>query len=292
MMTGKLVHEEKIDMQTRTALAVITLLLAQFSLIGCATPKHMSKSADPSSLTAAQREIQGAQNWVPKYVDDAAAEKKVLSLYRMLLPGAVDVCRELAEDECTWDIRYTTDDTLNAFATGESVVVIKKGVIRHAENDDEIAMVIAHEMSHHAANHIEETRQNMVTGAVVGAVIAGAIAGAAYGNSGYSSYYQQAQINNTVMTGAVVGAKAGHLSYSKEQENEADYLAGYMLYKGGFDLTKARNMWIKMARLGSTEHAERHSANTHPDPAERLARWDNTIREIATNEGALPKRPK
>ena len=48
-------------------------------------------------------------------------------------------------------------------------------------------------------------------------------------------------------------------------------------------------MWIKIARLGSTEHGERHSFNTHPDPAERLARWDATAAEVRTNGGQLPQ---
>jgi hypothetical protein len=44
-----------------------------------------------------------------------------------------------------------------------------------------------------------------------------------------------------------------------------------------------------MVRLGTTEHGERHSINTHPDPAERLARWDATILEIEANGEVLPK---
>jgi predicted Zn-dependent protease len=167
--------------------------------------------------------------------------------------------------------------------------LIKKGILRQAENDDEIAMVIAHEMSHHAADHISETKQNAATGAVVGAVLMGALAGAAYGGSGYSSTYTQYQVNDAMNTGMQAGAALGHLSFSKAQENEADYLAAHILHRGGYDLTKARRMWIKLGRLGTTEHGERHSFNTHPDPAERLARWDLTADEITASPEATAR---
>jgi predicted Zn-dependent protease len=265
---------------------------AAVGLAGCATPVHMSQDVSMAAKEQAGREIRTADNWVPKYIDDAEAERKVLDIYGRLLPEATRVCRQMAEDECGWDIRYSTDLDFNAFASGESEIVIHKGILRHAENDDEIAMVIAHEMSHHAANHITESQQNTMAGAVVGALVMGALTGAAYSGTSYAPSYAQYQVNNAVNNGAALGAQIGRLSYSKAQENEADYLAAYMLERSGFDLHKARNMWVKMGRLGRTEHGERHSINTHPDPAERLARWDATIREIRTNGGALPARSR
>ena len=259
------------------------------ALMGCASPVHMSENVDQTAKDKAAGEINNADNWVPRFVTDEDAEKKVLEVYAKLLPGATRLCRQLGEDECGWDIRYSSDPAMNAFAAGESTIVVKKGILRHAENDDEVAMVIAHEMSHHAANHIDETIQNAQTGALAGAIVMGALAGMAYSGSGYAPAYNQHQINNAVNSGAQAGAAIGQLSFSKGQENEADYLAAYILYRGGFDLQNARSMWVKMGRLGTTEHGERHSVNTHPDPAERLARWDATFKEIALNGGALPK---
>ncbi|WP_416274532.1 M48 family metalloprotease [Lamprobacter sp.] len=80
----------------------------------------------------------------------------------------------------------------------------------------------------------------------------------------------------------------GRLSVSKAQENEADYLAAYFLAQGGYDLAKARGIWSTLARAGKTERGERHSVNTHPVPAEGLARWDVTTREVRENGESLP----
>jgi predicted Zn-dependent protease len=269
-----------------------TLIAAAVTLVtagGCATPQYMSQTVDSKAVSSAGSEIRNADNWVPRYLTDEEAEKKILEVYARLLPGATQICRDMDEHKCAWDIRYSPDDDVNAFAAGEGVILIKKGILRHADNDDELAMVIAHEMSHHAADHISETRQNATTGAMVGAVLMGALAGTAYSGTAYSPAYNQYRINEAVNSGMQAGAALGHLSFSKGQENEADYLAAHILHRAGYDLTKARGMWVKLGRLGTTEHGERHSLNTHPDPAERLARWDVTTEEVRNSNGALTK---
>jgi predicted Zn-dependent protease len=276
-------------MMVRRSLIGLAVAVAVATVGGCATPQYSSQELQGDAVTRAGAEIRGADNWVPRALSDEEGEQKVLEVYGRLLPGATQLCREIGEDECAWDIRYSADQDVNAFAAGESVILIKKGILRQAENDDEIAMVIAHEMSHHAADHISETMQNAATGAVVGAVLMGALAGAAYGGSGYSPTYTQYQVNDAMNTGMQAGAALGHLSFSKAQENEADYLAAHILHRGGYDLTKARRMWIKLGRLGTTEHGERHSFNTHPDPAERLARWDLTADEITASPEATAR---
>jgi len=269
----------------RKILIGITLVTAFVVLQGCATPVHMSKSVDQASRDKVLLEIAKAENWIPKHIDDDDAERKILEIYSELLPSATEICRQVGEDECGWDIQYSSELNVNAFASGESVIVIQKGILRHAENDDEIAMVIAHEISHHAANHIAETKQNAEVGQIVGGILVGALAGAAYTDTNYSDNYGQYQIINAVDSGMAIGGLIGGLSFSKDQEYEADYIGAHILYKGGYDPIKAREIWVKLARLGSTEHGERHSFNTHPDPADRLARFDNTIIEIESGNG-------
>ena len=255
---------------------------------GCATPVHVAKEVDKRATDKAAQEIRSTPNWTPHYISDEDAEKQVLAIYKNLLPAATRICREVSEDECSWDIRYSSDEDVNAFASGESTVVIQKGILRHAENDDEVAMVIAHELSHHAADHIDETIQNARTGQLIGGLLLGALAGVASRNS----YYQQSYINDGVKTGMAIGATIGKLSFSKAQEDEADFIGAHILYQSGYDPQKARKIWIKLARLGKTEHGEQHSFNTHPDPALRLARFDSTVGELASQGGKFGTKPR
>ncbi len=269
--------EEKALILNRTLLATA---IAMAMVGGCAAPQYMSQTVDADTVSRAGNEIRRSVIPGPRTISDEDAETTVRTIYTRLLPGATQVCQEMGEHSCNWDIRYSPDNDVNAFAAGQGTILIKKGILLNAENDDEVAMVVAHEMSHHAANHISESVQNATTGAVVGAVLMGALAGAAYGGGGYSPAYTQYQVSDAVSSGMQAGAAIGHVGYSKAQENEADYLAAHILHRGGYDLAKARGMWVKLGRLGTTEHGERHSFTTHPDPAERLARWDATVAEF------------
>jgi predicted Zn-dependent protease len=261
------------------------ILLISVALTGCVSPKYNSQQVSTQSRLSAQQEIRNL-DVSRRNVSDARAERKVRKIYRELEPYATSLCRQLAEGSCTWEIEYSTDNELNAFAAGQGKIVIKKGVIQYASNDDEIAMVIAHEMSHHVANHINETVQNATTGMVVGGLLAGAIGAYAYSDSAY----RDQRIINSAVTGGGIGAMAGRLRYSKAQENEADYLSAYIIHNSGYDLKKARTIFAKLAKAGKTEHGERHSVGTHPDPAERLARWDVTTSEIARKQGRFSGR--
>jgi predicted Zn-dependent protease len=272
-------------MMSKKFTATVILLFISIALTGCATPKYNSQQVSTQSRLSAQQEIRNI-DVSRRNVSDARAERKVRAIYADLKPYATSLCRQLAEGSCTWEIEYSTDDELNAFAAGQGKIVIKKGVIQYASNDDEIAMVIAHEMSHHVANHINETVQNATTGMVVGGLVAGAIGAYAYSDSAY----REQRIINAAATGGGLGAMAGRLRYSKAQENEADYLSAYIIHNSGYDLKKARTIFAKLAKAGKTEHGENHSVGTHPDPAERLARWDVTTSEIASKRGRFSTR--
>lgn len=271
----------------RTASA--SLVLA--ALLGaCATPVHLSQPVSDAAIGQANQEIHAMAQPRERRISDRAAQAKVQAIFDRLEPGARRICYEMGEDNCEWELRYSNDPGLNAFAAGADTIVIQKGVLSYAENDEEIAMVVAHEMGHHAANHIAETQMNAVSGAVVGGLVLGALGAAVTSGGGYSSGERSARITDSALAGAGIGALVGRLRYSKDQENEADYLAAYILESGGYDARNARTMWAKLARAGRTEHGERHSVNTHPDPAERLARWDVTVREVHANGGQLPRR--
>src|SRR6185503_14904544 len=121
-------------------------------------------------------------------------------------------------------------------------------------------------------------KTNQMIGALIGVAIVG-IAGAVAGS---------APTPDTAQMAAQLGGKIGHLSFSKEQEREADYLAALILYRAGIDLDKARGILVTMAR--ASDRKETGMLDTHPAGPERLAAWDKAVEEIRASNGALPKR--
>jgi len=87
---------------------------------------------------------------------------------------------------------------------------------------------------------------------------------------------------------AQLGARIGDLSFSKEQEREADYMAALILHRAGIDLDKARGLLVTMA-AGSGRMTTTF-LDSHPAGPERVAAWDRAAAEIRASNGRLPPR--
>lgn len=139
-------------------------------------------------------------------------------------------------------------------------------------------MVVAHEIGHHAANHIARATRSRMIGVLIGVTLVG-VAGALAGASPDADVMRSA---------AQLGGHIGDLSFSKEQEREADYMAALILYRAGIDLDKARGLLVTMA-AGSDRMATSF-LDTHPAGPERVAGWDRAVAEIRASNGRLPRR--
>jgi predicted Zn-dependent protease len=173
---------------------------------------------------------------------------------------------------------------MNAGAGANGTIFINRGVVEYATNEEEVCLVFAHEMGHQAANHIATNRRNTTTGALIGAILLGAAGAAASYRNPYAGDFTRSAMD----TGAKVGGAIGRISYSKEQEREADYLAAVVLYRSNVDLDRARGLLVTMARASGRK--DTGLLDTHPAGPERLAAWDRAVAEIRAAKGALPAR--
>ena len=99
------------------------------------------------------------------------------------------------------------------------LITVNRGIVEYAANEEEVCLVIAHEMGHQAANHLATSQRNQAVGALIGAILLGA-AGAA---ASYGSYGSADVVRSAMKSGANIGGAIGGISFSKEQEREADY---------------------------------------------------------------------
>ena len=185
---------------------------------------------------------------------------------------------------CEWKFRAMKDRSLNASAAPNGLILVNRGIVEYAANEEEVALVIAHEIGHQAANHIATGQRNQAVGALVGAILLGA-AGAA---ASYRSPNSTQITRSAVDAGANVGGAIGRISFSKEQEREADYLAAVILYRSNIDLDNARGFLVTMARASGRK--ETGMLDTHPAGPERIAGWDRAVAEIRASNGGLPQR--
>jgi predicted Zn-dependent protease len=187
----------------------------------------------------------------------------------------------MAVGTCEWRFVLLKDRSMNASAGPNGTVAVNRGIVEYAENEDQVAMVIAHEIGHQIANHVVTGQRNQAIGAAIGAVLLGAAGAAASYRSPYA-----ADVTRTAMrAGGDIGGTIGRISFSKEQEREADYLSALILYRSGLDLDKARGFLVMMAR--GSGRKETGMLDTHPAGPERVAAWDRAVEEIRASNGAL-----
>jgi predicted Zn-dependent protease len=233
----------------------------------------------------AQTEVQGAGGPpVPRLATDEEVVEALRSALGRIRAPASQVCGEMNIGVCDWTFRAVRDSSLNAGSSPNGLIAVNRGVVEYAENEEQICMVIAHEMGHEAANHLATGRRNQAIGAVVGAVLLGAagvaLSGGRYGGADV--------IRSTMNSGANIGGAIGGISFSKEQEREADFLAALILYRAGVDLDKARGLLVTLARM--SRQMQTGILDTHPAGPERIAGWDRAVAEVRASNGRLPRR--
>lgn len=129
-------------------------------------------------------------------------------------------------------IKVIDTDEVNAFALPGGFFFVNKGLILAADNEAELAGVMAHEIAHVAARHAME---NQGKGTLMNY---GMLAGIIFGGPIASTVLQNA--------GGILGGLA-MLKFSRGAEEEADSLGVQYLYASGYDPTAMSTMFEKLA---------------------------------------------
>jgi beta-barrel assembly-enhancing protease len=152
-------------------------------------------------------------------------------------------------------IKVIDSDEVNAFALPGGFFFVNKGLILAADNESELAGVMAHEIAHVAARHAME---NQGKGTLLNY---GALAGIIFGGPIVS----QVLYNG----GGILTALAG-LKFTRGAEEEADMLGAEYLYASGYDPTGMAAMFEKLASQNKKKPGTIQKLfSTHPPSAER-----------------------
>jgi len=261
-------------MQRRSFMALAGSCL----VCGCAGAVHRLPEVNYGDIATAQTEVGMTPPPQRRPVSDDEVARTLRNAIQLVRAPAAHLCHEMDVGVCDWRFQLSRSREMNAGATGYGQIVLNRGIVEYANNEEEVCLVVAHEIGHHAANHVARGAGNRMIGALLGVAVvvaAGAIAG-----SNPSA--------GTTRSAAQLGATIGGLSYSKEQEREADYMAALILYRAGIDLDKARGLLVTMA--SGSGRMETTFLDTHPAGPERVAAWDRAAAEIRGSGGRLPPR--
>jgi beta-barrel assembly-enhancing protease len=152
-------------------------------------------------------------------------------------------------------IKVIDSDEVNAFALPGGFFYVNKGLILAADNESELAGVMAHEIAHVCARHAMEN-QGKAT-----AMNYGMLAGIIFGGGIVSTVLQNG--------GGILGA-LGMLKFSRSAEEEADKLGVQYLYASGYDPSGMAAMFEKLASQNKKKPSSLAKLfSTHPPSLER-----------------------
>jgi hypothetical protein len=164
-----------------------------------------------------------------------------------------------------------------AFALPGGPVFMTRGMIDVATSEDELAALLAHEVSHVVLRHA--TAQASIGEEYLAGAVSGRALGAAAAGRGVGILAQ----------GSSLGLASYFLMYGHEYERQADFLAVGMLARAGYDPTALATMF----RTISSEDTERGGpqwVRGHPDPADSEQRTDRD--DFIVREAKLLRREK
>jgi hypothetical protein len=167
-------------------------------------------------------------------------------------------------------IKVIQGDDVNAFALPGGYFYVYTGLILAADNESELAGVMAHEIAHVAARHAMENQGKataMNYGMLAGIIFGGGIASAVLQNGG-----------------GILGA-LGMLKFSRGAEEEADRLGVQYLYASGYDPTAMASMFEKLASMNKKKPGTLSKLfSSHPQPTDRREKSMNLVARFPERE--------
>ena len=216
----------------------------------------------------------------PDYLDDPVLGDYVQGVWQRLLVSARargELLPEL-EQRFAWDILLGRDRSVNAFALPGGYLGVHLGLIASVSSADELASVMAHELSHVTQRHIARmvSRQEAQGPWVVAAMILGALA-----------VGSNPQAASAVIAGGQAVAVQGQLNFSRDMEREADRVGYGVMTQAGFAPQGFVSMFEKLqqaSRLNDTGGFP--YLRSHPLTTERIADMQARHQLLGNTAGA------
>jgi predicted Zn-dependent protease len=185
--------------------------------------------------------------------------------------------------------RFTTLNSAveNAFAVPGGYVYITRQLMGLMNDESELAFVVGHETGHIAANHHQRRKSAATTNSILG--VLGSVLGAVVGNNVFGGLISQS---------AQQFSKMRLLSFSRDQEYQADVLGIRYMTAAGYDPNGSATMLGQLTRAAALEarmqgdrsRSTPEWASTHPMSENRMAQASQLVRQTGRASQGLRNR--
>jgi predicted Zn-dependent protease len=217
----------------------------------------------------------------PDYIDDPLISAYVQRIWQPLLAAARkrgDIAPE--QEQLAWEMMIGKDRSINAFALPGGYFGLHLGLVGAVATRDELASVLAHELTHVSQRHIARQigKQNQQSPWVIGAMILGAIAAS-----------KNPQAAGAVVSGAQAVGAQSQLNFSRDMEREADRIGFSIMQGAGFDVRGFTGMFDKLQAANRiNDNGSFPYLRSHPLTTERLGDMQSRLQLLSLPKADAP----
>lgn len=163
------------------------------------------------------------------------------------------------------------NDEINAFAFFGGNVVLHSALFRYADNESQLASVMAHEISHVTQRHLARAMEDQKNSAPL--TWAGALGSILLAMA-------SPQAGMAALTGTLAGTRQGMISFTQQNEQEADRIGIQVLQRAGFDPQAMPTFLEKLLDQARYSTRPPEILLTHPLPESRLSDARNRANQM------------
>ena len=251
----------------RSSLAILVALLAATSPAMAREGVDVGDNSAFAKLVPAEQVEQSASQQYLQMLNEANTKRalapkdnaqlqRLRAIAQKIIPFALDWNPRARN--WRWEVNLIGSDQINAFCMPGGKIVFYTGILDKLQlTDQEVAMVMGHEIAHALREH---ARERMGKSAATHGIarLAGALASSYFGIDG--------RITDGIASG---GANLLTLEFSRSDESEADLVGMELAARAGYDPRAGVTLWQKMG--AANKNAPPQWLSTHPAGTRRIA---------------------
>lgn len=214
----------------------------------------------------------------PQFIDDPILYDYVNGIWQELMAAAKQrgtLTTELQE-RFAWQVMLIQDATVNAFALPGGFMGVQTGLVAVVGSRDELASVLAHELSHITQRHIARmmAQQKRMTPVMIASMLLGALAAS-----------KNPAAAQALMMGGAAAAIQTQLNFSRDMEREADRTGMGLMQPAGYSQAGFVTMFEKLQQANRmNDNGSWPYLRTHPLTTERIADMQSRLPSDAARQ--------
>ncbi len=257
-------------MKTPTALILLAALAVACATVPITGRRQLSLVSDSEILSSSLNEYQSYMGKA-KVSSNRTQSAQVARVGRRIADATERYLRDngLAKEVSTyqWEFNLVEDKEVNAFCMPGGKIVVYTGLMEIVGSDDELAVVLGHEVAHAVAKHANERMSQQLLARLGAQAV------------DYATQERSAAVQAAASGVYGLGAQVGALlPFSRKHESEADYMGLALMTLAGYNPDAAPAFWQKMSAKSSGKTPE--ILSTHPSDSTRIAALQKALPEI------------